>query len=532
MQSDYLKEFSDWVESFEFEDIPSDVIHRAKLQIANTLAGGFGSLHTEDRALTKNMRKHAEEGNCIVLDGLKTDISTVFSLNSIYSMMNDFDDILFMGHTGHSSVFSSLAACQVAEKDGAELVKNVVLGNELGGRLGASAIIGPHNGQLWSFIHQANAAVITSSILGGDKENILNALAMSLYNPPYPLEPGFMGGESKYLTSSLPGVAGIKAGLFSLSGAQGFPGILEHEKGFLKNFSFLFLPEMLTGFGKSWVSKSLSFKPYPGCEYDQSPLECVDKISLQPEEVQKIKVKSSLLTLGMENMSKPYRSPKKLPPANVNFSVPYSIATMLTHNNQLKTTHLTRESIQNNLKKINKTAEKISLKHDWKYTIEILKGVNQAVDFKPLLRKKGLPEIISALRKLGGEHSGISGLRELVRILTSGRISDIFQLIDSGKSWDTFDLGKASFNDLSFNFGSSIEVVTKSGGVQSEECIDRRGICQKGIKENEELVKQKLETEANNYFGDETTGEALFSVIKDLENREISELTSLLESKK
>lgn len=530
MQKSQLANFSEWVEELTIEDIPPNVIDKAKFHVANTIAAGIGSLNNKEKIHTEKLKKHAKEGECTVLGGPDSDIFSAYYLNSAYSMMHDYDDYLFMGHTGHSSVFSSLAACQVSGKNSSEFLKGVIIGNELGGRLGASTIIGPHNGQMWSFIHQTNASAIVADVLGGDSEDILNAVAMSLYNPPFPLEPGFMGGDSKVLTASSPGVTGIRTGLFSLSNARGAPRILESEKGFLKKFSFLYLPEMFTGFGESWVTKTLSFKPYPGCAYIQTPLKCVEKLNLK-DEIEEIKVKSSLLTVGMENMSRPYRSKEEIPPVNVTFSVPYSLSVYLTNEGKYRTEHLTNEFLQKNQTEIHKMAEKITLTHDWKFTSKIINGVSQGLDFRPILEEKGLSKIVSAVRKMSEEHSNISGGREFIGLIFSGKIFDLIESIDSPLNWDSFNLRKASFENLNFNFGSSVRITTKSGKTISEECLNHDGSCGKPSEETEQMVKEKLEKEATLYFDDESKAKDLIKIVENLEKRDLSELTSLLNKK-
>ncbi len=529
MEKEYLKNFSTWANSLKFENIPDDVVRTAKLQIANNIAAGLGSLNSEGEEYTKEFGIRGKDGECTVIDGRKTDLVSAYFLNSSYSMMHDFDDYLFMGHTGHSSVFSSLALCEKTEKSSEEFIKNVIIGNELGGRLGASVIIGPHNGQMWSFIHQANAAGITGTALGDGEETILDSVAMSLYNPPYTLEPGFMGGESKFLTASASGATGLNAGFFSLSGAKGESFIFETEKGFLDKFSFLPLPEMLSGFGESWVTRSIAFKPYPGCAYIQTPLECVNEMITDPEDIDEIEVRSSLLTFGMENMSKPYRDEESLLPVNVNFSVPYSVALMLLNGGDLETSHLTNSNLQENLDELNEIVEKISLVHDWKYTVEALKGVRKGMDFIPLLKEKGARKTLSAVRKMGGEHSNISGWKEFVKLLGSGKIFSLLNETTDQKSWENFDLSEASFKDLEFNFGSSVKIQTKDGKTKTREKLAHEGTSQKDPKEIEKIVQEKLEKETSQKLGEEKSQE-LFETIMNLENRKLTELTNIFTS--
>ena len=74
------------------------------------------------------------------------------------SVALDFDDYVSFGHTGHSSVLvPALLAAETGSSGADQLVAQVVA-NEVEARLGGACLIGPLNGQLWSFIHAAGSA--------------------------------------------------------------------------------------------------------------------------------------------------------------------------------------------------------------------------------------------------------------------------------------------------------------------------------------------------------------------------------------
>src|SRR5205823_10059793 len=116
------------------------------------------------------------------------------------SIAHDWDDYLYMGHTGHSAVWAARALTDDPDR----ALAAQVAGNELAGRLGAALFLGPHNGQFWSSIHCASAAAAAGVALRLDERQLAHALAISLYQPPYGLWPGFMGPGSKLLTAAQP----------------------------------------------------------------------------------------------------------------------------------------------------------------------------------------------------------------------------------------------------------------------------------------------------------------------------------------
>jgi Uncharacterized protein involved in propionate catabolism len=188
-----LEGFAAWAAAFDIADAPGDVVHRAGLQVASAFAGARAGTAVDWFDATATAAGPGADtgtsGAASVVGGGCADVYTATFANAAASTVHDYDDYLFMGHTGHSAVFASLAACERAGTDGAALLENVVVANELAGRLGAAVAVGPHNGQMWAFIHQTAAAAVAANI-EGDADTIREAVGLALYNPDYPLEPG------------------------------------------------------------------------------------------------------------------------------------------------------------------------------------------------------------------------------------------------------------------------------------------------------------------------------------------------------
>ena len=515
-----LERFADWVDGFDIGDAPDDVVESAKLQVCNVLAAGYAGGGTED--ITEGVRKKAPDGNATVLAGEETkmDAVTAYYVNSVLSMRHDYDDYLFMAHSGHSAVLASLALAEENGVGGGEMLRAVVAANELEGRLGASVVVGPHNGQMWSFLHQAGAAAATAVIEGVD---VAEALSMALYSPPFPLEPGFMGGDSKATTATT-GCAGIRAGRLAASGARGAPDVLEAEKGFYDRFSYLPFPEVLSGFGGSWVTRSLSYKPYPGCAYVQTPVEIVEGFDVDAGEVERVEVETSLLTCGMEEMSRPHRSDEHLPPSNVTFSVPYSVALAL-HADGYGTDALTDSYLRQNRDEIERLASKVELRHDWQHTVDVLDGISRGVALDSMLAERSVREKISGLRDFREEHSRLSTTSELTRLVRSGETRDFLDSFTSPLGGDEFNLADASFGDVEFHFGASVEV--RAGGeVHTARSSDHTGASGRDFDETRDAVYEKLRDEVP----EGVDADAVIDVIDSLESREVDEVAEVVSS--
>src|SRR5439155_24280516 len=174
--------------------------------------------------------------------------------NAAASIAHDWDDYLYMGHTGHSAVWAARAVADASGAENDDLLAAQVAANEIEGRLGAALFIGPHNGQFWSSIHCAGAAAAAARLRRLDPEQTAHAIAIALYQPPSGLWPGFMGPDTKLLTAAEPVAQGIRAAALAAAGFSGPLDVIEHRRGLLAHFSYAPRPSMLGGLGEVWLT--------------------------------------------------------------------------------------------------------------------------------------------------------------------------------------------------------------------------------------------------------------------------------------
>ena len=216
-------------------DLPASVRERAELQALSIAAGRAAG------------EEAAAPFAAVAPDG---PVGEVYR-SAAASIAHDWDDYLFMGHTGHSAV--PAAAAFAADPERALLAQ--VAANEVAGRLGAALFLGPHNGQFWASIHCASAAVAAAVGLGLDAERTAHALAIALYQPPYGMWPGFMGPKSKLLTAAEPAAVGARAALLAADGVTGALDVIEHPRGVLASLSFAPRPAMFGALGRGLADR-------------------------------------------------------------------------------------------------------------------------------------------------------------------------------------------------------------------------------------------------------------------------------------
>jgi 2-methylcitrate dehydratase PrpD len=437
----WCEEVGRWAAGLSLDDIPERALARARLQTASILAGA-----------------RAGEGAAAAFAVVAPDgpLGDVYA-GAAASIAHDWDDYLFMGHTGHSAVWVARA---FAGDDPDRALLAQVAGNEIGGRIGASLFLGPHNGQFWSSIHCGSAAAAAGVALGLDAERIAHALAVSLYQPPYGLWPGFMGPDSKLLTAAEPAVQGARAALLAAEGVTGALDIVEDGRGLLAHFSFAARPSMLGGLGSVWLTDTLAFKPRPGCAYLQAPVELVLGLGIPGGEVESVSVDGGYLTVGMESLG----ARAGLTPIGVTFSAARSVAVALVAG-RLTHEELSADWLAEHGAEVEALAARVHLRHDWEMTLQTLRGT---VEAGVSLRDVPLgtwPRVLRRMRELGMDEASLS--RDDLRALAADRglRRELFRLVSrrgAGEGIQGIDTGA-----MRLAFPARVNVRLRSGEVLS-----------------------------------------------------------------
>src|SRR5262249_5158704 len=143
----HLAALGDWVAGLHIADVPAATLQAARYQILNMIAAAHGARQAVP--IARAVADFAGPGRATVLvTGAKLGPADAALANCACSMAEDFDDIVWMGHTCHSAVFAPLAVAEHEGRPSEELLLAVVAANEGGGRLGASCFLGPVNRQV------------------------------------------------------------------------------------------------------------------------------------------------------------------------------------------------------------------------------------------------------------------------------------------------------------------------------------------------------------------------------------------------
>jgi 2-methylcitrate dehydratase PrpD len=326
---------SEWVAEMRVDDLPRHVVEEAKNQMLSLLAAVHAGHFADAGRLVARTAKDWGGGKdaTMIPSGERTSLYNAIFANAAQSMALDYDDYLFAGHTGHAAVLVSLALAEKLGCSGKDVLLAQTLANEIAGRAGASVLLGPLNGQMWSFVHLIGAVVATAKLLGLDSSQTHSALCAALLQPPRPLAPVFFGSDAKVLLAATMAPIGVQAAQLAAGGLRGAVDVFGSPDGLVHSFAHTPLMGAFQGFGSVWVTDTLSYKIYPGCAYLDTAIDCALGLSrqhaLDGKKVKAVHVAASPLTAGMEALAAPYVHGSDSLGVTLNFSVRYSLAAAL-----------------------------------------------------------------------------------------------------------------------------------------------------------------------------------------------------------
>ena len=175
-------------------------------------------------------------------------------------------------HPAVAVVPAALAAAELKQAGGAEVIEGVVAGYEAMTRIG-DAFLGT---QYYEGFHPTGtcgvfgAAAAAGSILGLSTDQLIAAFGIAGTQAAGLEEWKADGSWIKRLHPGKAAESGLLAVLLAQSGYTGPATILEGENGFLKAFSFerkWDVNKILDGLGTEYRGYGTSFKPYAGCRF-------------------------------------------------------------------------------------------------------------------------------------------------------------------------------------------------------------------------------------------------------------------------
>lgn len=528
----YTRETAEWVSSLEFDSIPGRITEKAKLQTLSVLASIFAAYSTTSgKKVAAAFGKWNEGGAAPVIPtGTKATVRDSLSCAAAMSVMLDYDDYLMSGHTGHSAALAPLLLAHGQDITGRELLTMQTAANEVEARVGSSVMLGPLNGQMWSYIHAAGAACVAGRMMGLDGKSIARAMGIALSQPPQPLEPAFFGGYSKLMVAAAPMNTGIMAAQLASEGLHAPEDILEAGGGFCETCSFVPLLNVFSRYSDLWLSDTLSYKQYPGCAY-MSPVmdnifDILDADKIDPGDIYKIDIQASVLTTKMDELSLGFMRHAHTEPVALNFFTPYNVAVAIL-DGELGPAQFEPSRIEDG--RIWDIVKRVTVKHDMEITGGFFDSVTSLFNLKYLVSEMGLGSLRKILAKVGPASPllWITKGHEITRLFDHGRRAfERFTGVGETAAGSLADTAE----DFRMSVGARTSIELKSSRkVLESECGVPLGAAGRPAPETRELVISKFRREAAHSLDPGTVDRLLDMVLRleELDAAEVKEVSNL-----
>ncbi len=430
MKETTIESLARWAAELRIEDIPQRVRTKARLQQASVIAASFAGLNDDGaRRVLEVAKKHGGAGGArVIAGGFKTSRPAAVLANASVSCTFDYDEILLLGHPGHSSVTVPLVLGEELGASRDDVLAAQIAANEVQARLGLATFLGPQNGQMLPYLHCVGAAIAAGRLLSLDAARMAHALAVALAQPPAALWPAFLGAmDGKILTAAHGASAGVFAAELAAEGFTGALDLLDHERGFFHRFTFVPFRGALTGLGNAWLTDTLQVKLHAACWYYQGLLDALHDAegrvvrergrAQRLGDIRRVRCRVTALAMAVDaSEGGGHRGP--LMANEVNFSIPTAVAVMLLRG-RLLPADLTAARLSEIESDVRELASRVEVVHDRAMTGAMLRSVDEAIDVVGLAAPVSGRELVAAGRAARREFPRASVLdaRDLMAIL-------------------------------------------------------------------------------------------------------------------
>jgi 2-methylcitrate dehydratase PrpD len=328
-------ELASFAARLRFEQLPADVIDKAKICFRDALACClFGVTQPWTRMLIDQATEEGGNPRAGVIGArLRTSIGQAVSIGATAGHGFELDDIHAAAHlhAGSLAVPVALALAELSTtSSGRDLIAAVVAGYEVGLRVGLAA-----TGALFMRGHhfQATCGAFVAVATAVNMLRLSDAEARHAFGIAGSLAEGLMSAQEgamvKRLHAGHAAEMGVRGAMLAARGFTGIPDILEAPYGgFLSTLSGApDLAWLTRGLGTQWEIRKVGFKPYATAASIHSPLGLLDALmrenDLEADDIARIVVHCS--AMAHRHCAWPYR-PAGVTAAQMN--MPFCLAMM------------------------------------------------------------------------------------------------------------------------------------------------------------------------------------------------------------
>jgi len=363
--TNYLDHIVSYVCRTSFDDLPQNVVLRAKEVLVDSLSViAAGAQEDVVKAFKERIvDPKARQVASLIGLGMRTEPSKAALINGTAGTFLELDEgnQFGRGHPGIHVIPAALAIAEDGRLSGRDLVTALVLGYEIGTRIGIACKIrmSMHPHGTWGTV---GAAVAVAKLMGyGEaamKEMINVSSSLGLATSRRTM---LEGGTVRNVYSGVSNTMGILAHELVQSGFTGEADGLKTVYGSV--VSDTFSPEVMTeDLGKRFEIARNYFKMHACCRYNHGTLDALEQIlaqrPLKADEIEAVDVETYSLAAQLCD-----QNPQNMLAAK--FSIPFAVATLIVHG-RTDVSCFNSEVVRNDA--VQTLAKRVEVKEDPKLT--------------------------------------------------------------------------------------------------------------------------------------------------------------------
>ena len=324
--------------SLTFNDLPPEVINKAIVLVADTIANGmYGSRSEEALPVLQVMRDAGGLNEAMIWGhGMRIPSHAAALINGTFVHCNEMDDT-HRGTSVHAGSFVIPSAVAVGEKrrsSGEDFLIAVIAGYETAIRIALS--VSPEHRfrgyHTTATVGVFGAAIAASMLLNLDVSQTVNAMGLAGSHAAGLFQFLYDGSMVKRIHPGRSAQSGVLSALFASKGLTGPPQILEGTYGFGRVMSDRFSMETITQeLGSHWHIMDVGIKPYSACRFCHCPidgaLEIRSEPGFNPAAVESVEILGSQQLYGQTGNQKPETV------IGAQLSTPFEVALALYYGN-------------------------------------------------------------------------------------------------------------------------------------------------------------------------------------------------------
>ncbi len=332
------QEIARFVAGLQINTMPAPVVEKARIGLINAYGMALGGRDTPYAPVARNaalaMEGEHPKGATLLGDGRRTTIGGACLANAALFHGRCQEDTCGAAHFGTILIPLLTAMIEARRYPLSSLIPALVAGYEAGGLIeqaycATTTASGFRSSPLYGTLAAAAAA---AKLMGLNESQIAAALANAASFAGGVLQSFVEGTDEWRYQVGMAGRNGLAAAELARAGSVSGPAAREGKSGFIASFARTVadVPKLSAALGQDWAMLRVTFKPYPVCAFNQTPVTAAlalrEQIGASP--ITAVRVHMSPFEMSYAGMKEvgPFHSI-----SGTLMSIPFCVATTLTH---------------------------------------------------------------------------------------------------------------------------------------------------------------------------------------------------------